>query len=166
MKDGSGQAYLIGSALKQRRYASRFTGGPFSGSETSCEFVPSENPDGSLNYQCYATRFLQSKDRICGQGLDWATYRTYASRSEADIVDGTPKLAATCNDNDSCYDDDDPPGAKAGWNLHPDAKSPVTYDRSLPQLDAEAMISMMNDEPAWLNACLTNRRYPAASPAQ
>jgi uncharacterized protein YecT (DUF1311 family) len=153
------QPYMVQVALKQRRFAAQFTGGPFAGFDTACDFFPDGGAGESRSYACFATHHLQNNDRICSPALDWATYRIYASGSVANIVDGKPKLVATCK-ADGC--DDDTNSADAGWNNHPDAASAVTFAQSLPKLDAEVMDSMVDDEPSWLAACLTDRQFPPA----
>ncbi|MCB8877982.1 lysozyme inhibitor LprI family protein [Acidisoma silvae] len=156
-KDASMQPVLIQMALRQQRFVAQFTGGPFAGYDTSCEFFPDDSSGNSREYQCYATHHVQNDNRVCSQGLDWATYRTYSSGSVADVIEGKPKLVATCADDD-CGDDDT--GAGANWNLHPEATSGTAFPQSLPQLDAEAMDSMSDDQPSWLKACLMDPHFP------
>jgi len=158
-KDVPTQPFLIQMALRQRRFAEQFTGGPFAGYDTSCDFFPDDSSDNSREYQCYATHYFQNSNRICSQGLDWATYRTYSSGSVANIIEGKPTLVATCADDD-CGEDDT--GAGASWNFHPDAVNETAFPRSLPQLDAEAMDSMTDDQPSWLKTCLTDLHFPRA----
>jgi uncharacterized protein YecT (DUF1311 family) len=156
-KDASPQPILIQTALGQRRFAAQFTGGTFAGFDTSCDFFP----DNSREYQCFATHHFQNNSRICSQGLDWATYRTYSSESVADVIEGRPKLVATCADDD-CGDDDT--GAGAHWSLHPETANSKAFPHSLPQLDAEAMDSMTDDQPSWLKTCLTDQNFPQSGP--
>ena len=158
-KDTPRRPVLIQTALRQRQFAAQFSGGAFAGFDTSCDFFPSDPSDQGGEYQCFATHHLQNHDRICSQQLDWATYRIYATQSVANVVEGKPKLVALCKD-DGCGDD--ATGAKAGWNRHPDAASAGAFPRSLPQLDAEVIDSMVDDEPSWLKACLTDERFPRA----
>jgi hypothetical protein len=159
--DSGNASILIQTALRQRRFAAQFTGGTFAGFATSCDFFPDNSSDNSGEYQCFATHHFQNNSRICSQGLDWATYRTYSSGSVADVTEGKPKLVATCADDD-CGDDDT--GAGARWNLHPETANGKAFPHSLPQLDAEAMDSMTDDQPSWLKTCLTDQNFPQSGP--
>lgn len=148
------QLRLIQAALKQRRFAAQFIGGPFAGFDTSCGFLPSNGGDPGYDYACFGTLQYQNSDRICGQTQDWATYRVYTSRTIADVVAGEPKLIATCKE-DGCFDDE---AHDTGWNTHPDAASDgIVLPKSLRKLDAE--VGDEEEEP-WLKACLTDKHFP------
>lgn len=104
-KESPRQPTLIETALQQRRFATHFTGGPLAGFDTSCAFFRSDASGSSRDCECFASHYFQNNGRICSQTLDWATYRTYASRRVAGVIQGKPRLVATCND-DTCGDDD------------------------------------------------------------
>ncbi|WP_395676613.1 lysozyme inhibitor LprI family protein [Inquilinus sp.] len=163
------QFTLIAVAKEQRRFLGQFTGGPFAGFETRCEIFPSHAGSWADYYSCFATRTYQNHDRVCSVDEDWATYRTYQTRSIADVVDGKLKPVASCaldNDNDSiCPDGPASDNPEARWNLQPKAAEAGTADvapTALPKLDAEATGD--EEDSAWLHACLTDPAYPKADP--
>jgi uncharacterized protein YecT (DUF1311 family) len=153
---GTKQAALIHTALQQRAFLARFTGGAFAGFSTSCEFLPRNGGDPLYDYGCFGTVQYQNHDRICGQTQDWATYRVYTSRFVADVVAGEPKTIATCKD-DGCFDDQTPDG-RAGWDAHPAKGGDGPLGGTLQKLDAEAGDDGV--EAPWLNACLTDKHFP------
>lgn len=156
---------LIATAEAQRRFAAQFTGGPFAGYSTDCDFLPSQGLSGAPDtYGCFAARFYQNKDRVCSVAEDWASGSVYETHSVADVVDGRLKTVAICTvgstgGQPACPDEDR--DADARWNVEPRGEAAA---RSLPQIDAEAGGGPDDDAP-WLRACLTDRSYPLADPA-
>jgi uncharacterized protein YecT (DUF1311 family) len=164
------QFALIATAQAQRRFLGQFTGGPFAGFETRCEFFPTRSGSWADYYGCFATRTYQNHDRVCSVDEDWATYRAYETRSIADVVDGKLKPVASCaldGDTDStCPDGATGDNPEARWNLQPkaaDAGTAGATPPALPKLDAEAAGTL--DDSPWLHACLTDPSYPKADPA-
>ncbi|MGL4963867.1 MAG: lysozyme inhibitor LprI family protein [Inquilinus sp.] len=156
---------LIATAEAQRRFAARFSGGPFARFRTGCDFLPSDGRSAAADvYGCFATRFYQNKDRICGVSEDWASGAVYETHSVADVVDGKPKTVATCSVEGAAGEPPCPDGDRDGaarWNLQPKADD-ATSAGSLPRIDAEA--GGLDDDAPWLQACLTDGRYPLADP--
>lgn len=153
----------IAIALGQRKFAARYTGGPFAGFETRCDFLPMQD---SYVYGCFASRQYQNNSRVCTLDQYWATGRVYEKRSVADIVDGRPKVIATCSvdgvEGDSaCPDTGNSSGESRRWNTQPQGTAPSPRP-SLPKIDAEAG---PDDDAPWLHACLTDRHYPLAGPS-
>lgn len=163
LADTAKQPRLIQMALEQRAFAGRFTGGTFAGFDTSCDFLPQS---GSYSYGCFGTRFYQQNNRICSVSQDWASGGVYETRAVAEVVDGKPKLIATCK-----LADNECSGAnQAGWNVKEgalDADMQRVYEqrgtKTLAQLDGEIDA---RDDTAWLQSCLTDPRFPAAGAAQ
>ncbi|MFY1879160.1 lysozyme inhibitor LprI family protein [Achromobacter xylosoxidans] len=150
---------LIRVALSQREFRKQFTGGPYSGYETSCDVLP---PDYKY-YACFSTRHYQNNDRVCSTEEYWATGSVYVQRYVAKVVDNKPMPIASCsyNGNDaSCpgsIDDD------ARWNTGPKVKAPTYSSKPLPQLDGEVDDS---DDHAWIKACLTDSGFPLSNPTK
>lgn len=161
------QFALIAEAQEQRRFLAQFTGGPFAGFATRCEFFPTRSDSWADYYSCFATRIYQNHDRVCSVDEDWATYRTYETRSIADVVDGTLKPVASCNldggTDSTCPDPSTSDNPEARWNLQPKAAgSASAAPPALPKIDAEAAGTL--DDTPWLHACLTDPAYPKADP--
>jgi len=171
-KTEPGQFSLIAEAQAQRRFLARYTGGPFAGFETRCEIFPTHAGSWADYYSCFATRTYQNHDRVCSVDEDWATYRTYETRSIADVVDGKLKPVASCavdgNNDSTCPDGPASDNPEARWNLQPKAEeagnagSADAKAAALPKLDAEAWGSL--DDTPWMRACLTDPDYPKADP--
>jgi uncharacterized protein YecT (DUF1311 family) len=160
------QFSLIERAQDQRRFTSQFTGGPFAGFETRCEIFPTRMGSWADYYACFATRHYQNNSRVCSVDEDWATYRTYETRSVADVVDGELKPVASCaldGDTDStCPDKATRDNPDARWNLQPKAEHARAAAPALAKLDAEAVGD--EERSAWLQTCLTDPGYPTADP--
>lgn len=158
---------LIATAEAQRRFAAQFTGGPFAGYSTDCDFLPADGRSASADiYGCFATRFYQNKDRVCGVTEDWASGSVSETHSIAEVVDGRLKTIAACSIGGTgglplCPDEDQE--AEAGWTLQPNADAAVAAAGPLPRIDAEA--GGLDDDAPWLRACLTDPTYPKADPA-
>lgn len=152
--DGSS---VFENAIAQRAFAAQFSGGPFAGYNTSCDMLP---PDQA--YACFSTRNYQNGDRICSIEEYWATGSVYVQRYVADVVDGKPKLVASCsfNGNDNAC-----PGSideNAKWNVAPKENATLYASQSLPKLDVDVSDS---EEEAWLKTCLTDKSFPTADPS-
>lgn len=143
---------LIAKALQQRHFNSQFSGGKFAGYQSYCNFLP---PDYNY-YSCFATQHYQNGTRVCSRQEDWASGSVYERRFVADVIDGKPKLIASCtfNGNDtSCLGE----GANTmNWNLNPQPRKDLYPANPLPKLDPE----IENDEGDWLQACLTIPAFP------
>lgn len=154
---------LIAAALAQRRFAARFTGGPFAGFSTTCDFLPG---GGTYSYGCFATQRYQNDDRVCSLTEDWASGSVSETRSVGRVVDGTLRTIATCSIGGG--DGPDCPGRPSGppgkWKRPAGVSAGVEKPpaQPLPKLDADVWI---DDQEPWLPACLTDRGYPPADPA-
>lgn len=153
---------LVQAVLDQRTFASRFSGGPFAGFSVSCEFVPQS---GQYSYGCFGTHFYQNKDRICSVSVDWASGSVSEIRAVANVVDGKPKLAATCKPGENkCSSEDAANTDLPGWNESAPL-FPVDAVQIYKQLGAatlpEADPEMPEEESQkWLQSCLSDPRYP------
>ncbi|MCA8256330.1 lysozyme inhibitor LprI family protein [Burkholderia sp. AU31624] len=157
---GKAAPRLLETALAQRTFLTQFTGGPFAGFETRCDFLPH---DGQLSYGCFSERRYQNQDRICTLQDDWASGGYYETRLVGNVVQGRLETVAACGDGSEggspCPDADETRKAAAGWNLHPGR--PALTPTALPKLDAEAELG--TEDTGWLRACLTDSRYPRAA---
>ncbi|WP_218574749.1 lysozyme inhibitor LprI family protein [Reyranella sp. CPCC 100927] len=149
---------LVAIAQGQRKFAARYTGGPFAGFETSCDFLPVQE---SYVYGCFARRQYQHNDRVCVVDAYWATGSVYEKRFVADVVDGKPKVIATCSVGGFEGETVCPgsPGDRPRWNTRP---KDTVLTPSLPKIDAE--VGPDEDGP-WLRACLTDLTYPLRDPS-
>lgn len=159
---GTPQPQLIQAALAQRKAASAYTGGPFAGFSTSCDFLPHS---GEYSYGCFATHFYQHHNRVCSVTQDWASGAVYETRAVANVVGGKAVLTATCKLGDSECSGADSQGS--GWHTRPDeldADMQREYEphgsQVLPAVDAEVH---EEDQAAWLHSCLTDPHYPAVN---
>lgn len=151
-----GRTNLIEVARKQQAFLKQFSGGDYAGYETSCEMLP---PDQT--YNCFPTRHYQNGDRVCSVEEYWATNTGYTKRFIADIVDGKPKLIASCSfngDDNMCPTSSDD---AQSWNVKPEAQSALYSSRPALKLDGEVNDSSDYD---WLKTCLTDKSFPLADP--
>lgn len=155
--ENDGTPVLIAKALRQRHFAAKFSGGTFSGFDTSCNFLPP-----GYGYACFSTQHHQNGSRICSQQEYWASGSGYENRFVADVVHGEPRLVASCtfNGNDtSCLGDG---GDPKRWNVHPAPRKGLYSTRPLPKLDAE----IDDSSQGWLETCLTDPSFPTADPTR
>lgn len=148
---GSTTPTLIRRALQQQQFQSQFTGGAFAGYWTSCDVLPHDY------YDCFAIRHYQNNDRVCSVDESWASGAVYTKRYVANVVDGKPRVIASCSfssADEACATVGD---TKANWNRQPEAPQYVYADKPLPKLDGEIDAS---DDAEWVQACLTDPAYP------
>ena len=146
---------IISRAVQQQKFQSQFTGGAFAGYWTTCDVLPHDYVD----YECFAIRHYQNNDRVCTVDESWASGAVYTKRYVANVVDGKPRVIASCSFNsadEACATVAD---TKANWNRHPEAPQYVYADTPLPKLDGEIDAS---DDAEWVQACLTDPAYPPA----
>ncbi|MET0126232.1 MAG: DUF6393 family protein [Pseudomonas caspiana] len=154
----SAKPELVQQAIDQQTFDSGFTGGRFAGSDVACEFVPQAD---AYAYGCFGTRFHQNNNRVCSLSQDWASGELYQTRAVAEIIDGKPKLIATCKPGIK-----DCAGGSSGWSASsgvPDADTQRMYDqidkKPLSRLDVELDDSEKGDE-QWLEQCLKEPGFP------
>jgi uncharacterized protein YecT (DUF1311 family) len=156
---------LIARAQDQRQFAAQFTGGPFAGFETRCQFFPSRAGSWADYYSCFATSRYQNNDRVCSVDQDWATYGVTETRSVADVVDGKLKPVASCAvdgaSDSTCPDIANPRNPEARWNLQPKGEATAAPSPALAKLDAEAATGGSR---IWLYTCLNDPGFPTADP--
>ncbi|MGU3547026.1 lysozyme inhibitor LprI family protein [Methylobacterium sp. A52T] len=92
-KSDPARPHWIAAALRQRAFAARFTGGPFAGFDTACDFLPVGR---DRVYGCFGSRRYQNGDRVCTLSDDWASGHTSETRTVARVVDGAARTVATC----------------------------------------------------------------------
>ena len=162
-KDDAGEPHLIAVAREQRRFASRFTGGPFAGFSTSCDFLPSG--DG-YTYGCFGTQSYQNHDRVCELTQDWASGSVSETHTVGQVVGGKLKVVADCSigsgdDGATCPDPDVPAAQRGHWQKRASeaAGSVAPPDHPQPQIDAELP---RDPDATWISACLTEPTYPPA----
>lgn len=149
---------LIRVALSQRDFRKQFTGGPYSGYETSCDVLP---PDYKY-YACFAIRHYQNNDRICSTDEYWATGAVYVQRYVAKLVNNKPVPVASCSYNGQDTDCPDGVADDARWNTGPKVRAATYSSKPLPQIDGEVDDS---DDYGWIKACLTDSNFPLSNPA-
>ncbi|WAI83027.1 MULTISPECIES: lysozyme inhibitor LprI family protein [Achromobacter] len=148
---GSATPTIIRRAVQQQQFQSQFTGGAFAGFWTSCDVLPHDY------YDCFAIRHYQNNDRVCSVDESWASGAVYTKRYVANVVDGKPRVIASCSfssADEACATVGD---TKANWNRQPQAPQYVYADKPLPKLDGEIDAS---DDTEWVQACLTDPAYP------
>ncbi|WP_435655360.1 lysozyme inhibitor LprI family protein [Brucella pituitosa] len=153
-----GRRSLIEVARTQRAFLNQFSGGDYAGYETSCDMLP---PDQA--YNCFPTRHYQNGDRVCSVEEYWATNTGYMKRFIANIIDGKPKLIASCSFNG---DDNTCPttsGEEQSWNVKP--KPQPTLYSSTPELKLDGEVND-SDDYDWLKTCLTDKSFPVADPTR
>lgn len=152
---GSSTPAIIRRAQQQRQFQSQFTGGAYAGYWTTCDVLPRDYND----YACFAIRHYQNHDRVCSVDESWASGAVYTKRYVANVVNGKPKVIASCSfssADEACATVAD---TKANWNRQPKMPQYVYADEPLPKLDGEIDAS---DDADWVQACLTDPAYPPA----
>lgn len=148
---------LLEVAQAQRKFLAQFTGGPFAGFATSCDFLPGGQ---QLSYGCFSDRSYQHHERVCTLRDDWASGSYYQTRLVGNVVQGRLQTVAACGDGSEggspCPEADGSGRPGARWNLQPGIAA--STPKPSPKLDAEAELEA--DDTAWLRACLTDARYP------
>lgn len=148
---GSATPTMIRRAVQQQQFQSQFTGGAFAGYWTSCDVLPHDY------YACFAIRHYQNNDRVCSVDESWASGAVYTKRYVANVVDGKPRVIASCSfssADEACATVGD---TKANWNRQPETPKYVYADKPLPKLDGEIDAS---EDAEWVQACLTDPAYP------
>ncbi|MGE8616394.1 MAG: lysozyme inhibitor LprI family protein [Achromobacter spanius] len=148
---GSATPTIIRRAVQQQKFQSQFTGGAFAGYWTSCDVLPHDY------YDCFAIRHYQHNDRVCSEDESWASGAVYTKRYVANVVDGKPRVIASCSfssADEACATVGD---TKANWNRQPETPQYVYADKPLPKLDGEIDAS---EDAEWVQACLTDPAYP------
>jgi len=110
---GSATPTIIRRAVQQQKFQSQFTGGAFAGYWTSCDVLPHDY------YDCFAIRHYQHNDRVCSVDESWASGAVYTKRYVANVVDGKPRVIASCSfssADEACATVGD---TKANWNRQP-----------------------------------------------
>lgn len=154
-RKGASTPTMIRIALEQRQFQSQFTGGAFAGYWTSCDVLPRDYE----YYSCFAIRHYQNQDRVCSVDESWASGAVYTKRYVANVVNGKPRVIASCSfssADEACASVGE---VKAAWNRKPEAPQYVYADQPLPKLDGEIDAS---DDADWVKACLTDPAYPPA----
>lgn len=153
--DGEERPTVVAAALDQRAFITQFSGGPYAGFSVSCSLLP---PD--MAYGCFSLRRYQNGDRICMVQDDWASGSVTTQRFVANVVEGQPKLVASCSfggQDTPCPGGIDPQG---GWNASPKQNPALFENQSLPKLDSEVGD---DEERQWISQCLTEKDFPAVA---
>lgn len=157
---------LVVKAEAQRRFLAKYSGGNFSGFDTSCEFIPNDRDQTSFSYQCYGAMHVQNKDRVCTADTDWATWSMSEDYGVSTVQGDTVKPAALCNDQSGNICDaskNTDKGEDSNWKVNPEKDEHFpTPKMSLPKLDVEGIWPLEDTDTAWFDQCLTSPTYPPA----
>ncbi len=151
---GDAAPRMIRRALEQRQFLAQFTGGALAGYWTSCDVLPRDYTD----YACFAIRHYQNHDHVCSIDESWASGGVYTRRYVANVVNGKPKVVASCSYNDADQACSDSEG-NTKWNRTPAQPQYVYAADPLPKIDGEVYDA---DDYEWVRACLADPAYPAA----
>jgi len=149
---GSSTPAVIGRAISQKKFQAQFKSGAYAGYWTSCDVLPRDY----THYGCFAIRHYQNNDRVCSVDESWASGAVYTKRYVANIVDGKPKVIASCSfssEDEACSDIE----GKAKWNRQPEQPEYVYSSSPLPKIDGEIYDS---EDAEWARTCLTETTYP------
>ncbi|MGS0892163.1 lysozyme inhibitor LprI family protein [Burkholderia stagnalis] len=151
---------LIARARAERQWLAKYTGGPLTGFDASCDFIPGDARGTHVSYACFGAVYVQHRARVCSQSEDWATGAVYQYRGVSAVDGGQARPVAFCEAQAHACDHG---GAQAGWvragGAGADNRAPVPA-AGLPQLDAEMWPLGDGDDAAWFDRCLTAATYP------
>lgn len=163
LADQSGKG-LIARALAERKWLANYTGGPLTGFDAHCDFIPDDAVGAHVSYACFGAVHVQHRARICSQSEDWATGAVYQYRSVSAADGGKVRPVAFCETQahaSAC----DHGGAQSAWTRagasdgDNHASAPVA---GLPQLDAEMWPIGDGDDVVWFDRCLKASVFPDA----
>ncbi|WP_235212837.1 lysozyme inhibitor LprI family protein [Burkholderia paludis] len=153
---------LIARALAERRWLAKYSGGPLTGFDANCDFIPDDASGAHVSYACFGAVHVQHRERVCSQSEDWATGAVYQYRSVSAADGGKVRPVAFCEAQahaSAC----DNGGAQSGW-MRADvsggdsrASAPAA---GLPPLDAEMWPIGDGDDAVWFERCLTAAKFP------
>jgi uncharacterized protein len=153
---------LVAQAEAQRRFLTKYTGGDFSGFDTSCEFIPNDRDQTSFSYQCFGTMHVQNKLRVCSANTEWATWSLAEYYGVSTVEGGTAKSVASCSDQSGniCEKGKDT-ATDSDWSLNPGKDVQVPAPQTgLPKLDVEGIWPLEATDATWFDQCLTSPAYP------
>ncbi|KAG8152829.1 lysozyme inhibitor LprI family protein [Burkholderia catarinensis] len=160
LADRSGEA-LIARALAERQWLEKYTGGPLTGFDANCDFIPDDASGKHVSYACFGAIHVQHHARVCSQSEDWATGAVYQYRSVSAADDGKVHPVAFCEaqGTHAC----DSGSAQAGWVRAAasggENRTPAPA-AGLPQLDAELWPLGDGNDAAWFDRCLKAPVFP------
>lgn len=163
LADQSGKG-LIARALAERQWLAKFTGGPLTGFDGNCDFIPDDASGAHVSYACFGAVHVQNRARICSQSEDWATGAVYQYRSVSAADGGRARPVAFCEAQAHGRARDNG-GAQSGWmraGVSGDDKRAPAPAIGLPQLDAEMWPIGDGDDAVWFERCLTASVFPDA----
>lgn len=161
LADQSGKG-LIARALAERQWLAKYTGGPLTGFDANCDFIPDDASGAHVSYACFGAVHVQHQARVCSQSEDWATGAVYQYRSVSTTDGGKVRPVAFCEAQAHGHACDNG-GAQSGWMRagasgdNNRAPAPAT---GLPQLDAEMWPIGDGDDAVWFERCLKASSYP------
>lgn len=153
---------LIARAQAERQWLVKYTGGPLTGFDANCDFIPDDATGAHVSYACFGAVHVQHRARVCSQSEDWATGAVYQYRSVSAADGGKVRPVAFCEAQahaSAC----DNGGRQSAWmraGASGDdnrASAPVA---GLPQLDAEMWPIGDGDDALWFDRCLTAAKFP------
>ncbi|VWD24603.1 hypothetical protein BLA18112_05610 [Burkholderia lata] len=153
---------LIARAQAERQWLAKYTGGPLTGFDANCDFIPDDASGAHVSYACFGAVHVQHHARVCSQSEDWATGAVYQYRSVSAADGGKVRPVAFCEaqaHGSAC----DSGGKQSAWmraGTSGDdnrASAPVT---GLPQLDAEMWPIGDGDDALWFDRCLKASVFP------
>lgn len=158
-EEENGTPNLIARALENEKHElARYLNGEFAGYETSCEFMAVD-----FSYSCISTRTYRNKDRLCTVQEHWTSAGPDQNRYVANVTRGKPRLIASCSLRWGA-DSPCPIGVRddGRWNTKPLSHPELYTPKKLPKVDGE----VLEEDEAWIMACLTERSFPLADPAR
>ncbi|KWF26680.1 lysozyme inhibitor LprI family protein [Burkholderia pseudomultivorans] len=153
---------LIARAQAERRWLAKYTGGPLTGFDASCDFIPLDASGSHVSYACFGAVHVQHRARVCSQSEDWATGAVYQYRAVSAADGGKARPVAFCEAQAHAQACDNG-GARSGWTraeaAGADSRAPAPA-AGLPQLDAEMWPIGDGDDAVWFERCLTAATFP------
>ncbi|WP_244139908.1 lysozyme inhibitor LprI family protein [Burkholderia stabilis] len=161
LADQSGKG-LVARALAERQWLAKYTGGPLTGFDANCDFIPDDASGAHVSYACFGAVHVQHQARVCSQSEDWATGAVYQYRSVSTTDGGKVRPVAFCEAQAHGHACDNG-GAQSGWMRAgasgDDNRAPAPAT-GLPQLDAEMWPIGDGDDAVWFERCLKASSYP------
>jgi uncharacterized protein YecT (DUF1311 family) len=161
LADRSGNG-LIARAQAERRWLARYSGGPLTGFDADCDFIPDDASGAHVSYACFGAVHVQHRARVCSQSEDWATGAVYQYRGVSAVDGANAHTVAFCEAQahaTAC----DTGGAQSGWvraAASGDGNRGPVPTAGLPQLDAELWPIGDGDDALWFERCLTAAAFP------
>jgi len=153
---------LIARAQAERHWLAKYTGGPLTGFDADCDFIPDDASGAHVSYACFGAVHVQHRARVCSQSEDWATGAVYEYRLVSAVDGGKARAVAFCEAQAHARACDNG-GVQSGWvraAASGDGNRAPVPTAGLPQLDAELWPIGDGDDTPWFERCLTASVFP------